>query len=1160
MRLPDWARAYADEAAALAGAPSTREESYYPALHTLLVAVLASRGLPLTVRASTSEAREAGRSDLPDLALYDGDGDIPVVLCEVKLPDQDARTVALSTDRNDQVGRYLARTGVVLVSTVREFVLVVGVPPGGGGPVPPEERQIEHHALLWASATDLAAGVPPSESGIVALADLVEVAVTGHATIAEPESLARVLARIARGAKGALPARFTEAVAGLLDDFGEALGLSFEGEDGEEFLRSSLVQTAFYGLFAGWTLWARSGRQGEFRWQECGEYLRIPFLAGLFHEFHSPTRLKELGLRPWLDRAAAALGRVDAERFLSRFAPHLGEEGATPETRAILYFYEPFLEAFDPELRKRLGVWYTPEEIVRYQVLRVHELLRTELDCPQGLADRRVVILDPCCGTGAYLVEAMRVIAEELGRGDALTPARLLEAVCSRVIGFEILTAPFVIAHLQIHLILSDLGVEPDDAHRPAIYLTNALTGWERGEQLKLRFPDLQSEHDAARRVKTEERIIVVIGNPPYDRWAGAPVREEAALADHYKGIRRDSEGKQIGKSELWRRFGVRKHLLDDLYLRFFRLAERRVGEQAPFGIVSLISNSSYLIGRSHPLMRESLLHSFHEVWIDNLHGNRIASERTPWGDSCETAFSTRMGPGIKVGTSVTTLLKRPSGTSGRSAAVHVRDFWGRAPAKRRALLESVGMQRWSRAARARAAELPEGPRGYERHRPTAAARWSFVAAKAVGGFEAWPGLDELFPASHQGVNPNRGMDGSLLDTSRRTLEQRMRDYYSDLSFEELAERHPVLCTPRARYEPRATREDLLSRSAFSASRVVPYLVFPLDRRWLYYETVDKLLNERRPELWRDLPGNRFLLTVPYARRASEALPIRTQHLFDLHAHDRGTVGFPARVRAEEPNGGDAVESPYAVPRANLAPAAWVTLRDRLGLSGDLDGPSAIQLVQDLFDLVLAVCHAPRYQEDHASCLAQDWAHIPIPRDPALLREGADLGARISVLLDPEADPTPLLRASLGEARQCLGAFRHESGRALREADLTIIHSYYGAAAGRWEERDLADHEPPLPGGDGQTGDLWLSKSVYVANVPRSVWRYELGGYPVLKKWLGYRQASRREGRPLTLEEAGHVTSIVQRIAALLALGPELDAFYEKAAADALTVDELGLA
>src|SRR5205823_614242 len=146
---------------------------------------------------------------------------------------------------------------------------------------------------------------------------------------------------------------------------------------------------------------------------------------------------------------------------------------------AITYFYEPFLEAFDPKLREDLGVWYTPPEIVRYQVQRVHYLLKVELHRPRGLADPAIVVLDPCCGTGAYLLEVARCIADQLKtEGDESSVGlELARALSERVIGFEILTAPFAIAQLQLYVLLDQLGCRPDASHRLAIFLTNSLSG-----------------------------------------------------------------------------------------------------------------------------------------------------------------------------------------------------------------------------------------------------------------------------------------------------------------------------------------------------------------------------------------------------------------------------------------------------------------------------------------------------------------------------------------------------------------------------------------------------------------------------------------------------------------------------------------------------------
>jgi hypothetical protein len=156
----------------------------------------------------------------------------------------------MSIENKDQVGRYLATTGVVLISNVRAFGLVSVNPKWkGDGPVPPAARRIEQIVELWPSVSVLKSGKAIEPAALEAFAELIETGVTRFAPIAEPESLARILARQARRAKADLPEKFTHAVQGLLDDFGKALGVTFVGPEGEEFFRSSLIQTAFYGLF-----------------------------------------------------------------------------------------------------------------------------------------------------------------------------------------------------------------------------------------------------------------------------------------------------------------------------------------------------------------------------------------------------------------------------------------------------------------------------------------------------------------------------------------------------------------------------------------------------------------------------------------------------------------------------------------------------------------------------------------------------------------------------------------------------------------------------------------------------------------------------------------------------------------------------------------------
>jgi hypothetical protein len=1158
---------FAREVRRLVAAGSTTESSYYPAIKALWSRLLDSRNLPFDVRAGTSEERSGvPGTDLPDLALYDA-GEFPAVFGEAKLLSATLPEMCVSTGRNDQIGRYLAQTGVVLLTNVRGVGLAACKPNykrESGRPVPPSQRELLDTVDFWPSKEAILAGDSIAGELVQRLGDLLERAVTEFAPIAEPSSLARILARQARRAKADVPETF-DAVAPLLEDYRAALGLTFDEEHGLEFFRSSLIQTAYYGIFVGWTLWHRARDGRPFEWERMGQYLKIPFLGQLFYDLAHQERLAELHLGPHLDRAAETLRRVDRNAFFTRFRYATLED--TDTLAALTYFYEPFLEAFDPDLRKELGVYYTPPEIVRYQVRTIDRLLREELGCRHGFADPRVIVLDPACGTGAYLIEVARCIAADLrrrGEGELLG-AQLREALTTRLHGFEILTAPFVVSQLQLYLLLDDLGVTLPAGERPAVFLTNALTGWEETKRLKLNFPELKKEHDAAHRVKREAKIIVILGNPPYRRFVGTALDEEADLVDHYKGITRrpkkdrrgddvlDADGKpvmvQVGESLLYKRWGIVKQLLDELYIRFFRLAEKHIGEDAEYGIVSFISNSSYLTGRSHPIMRESLLRNFHEVRIDNTHGNRLASERTPWGDSCETLFSFAGAAGIKVGTCISTFIKKKAPpTPPEKTPVFYRDFWGRADGKRHALMESLDMQGWRKPRRDAAAGTPEGPRDYERFFPTEAARWKFSPRDFNAGYEAWAALDELFPATFQGVNPNRGLDGSLVDVDRAALAERMRHYYSAATFAEVQRRSPELVAERARYTPKDVWKELRTNKAkYVDARLVPYLVFPLDLRWLYYETDAKLLNERRPEFWENLSENEFLLAVPQCRRPSESRSLLARTLVDLHAHDRGAVCFPRATRA-----GTLVTALTA----NLNHRAWSALQAAFGLSGTLTSDEAINLVGSLFRCALAVFHAPRFESDYRDALTQDWAHLPIPKERADFDRLTALGQKVANLLDPQADAEPTIEQILGRDRVRTIAVPRGEGA---NPDLRVTISYFGAGKGKWTARPYSEEEEGLPAwGDG-TGDLWISRTTYFANVPERVWKHELGGYPVLKKWLGYRAARDRDGKPLTLDETRYFRSMVQRLAALIGLQDELDTTVEQIAAVSFTAEELGL-
>jgi hypothetical protein len=560
--------------------------------------------------------------------------------------------------------------------------------------------------------------------------------------------------------------------------------------------------------------------------------------------------------------------------------------------------------------------------------------------------------------------------------------------------------------------------------------------------------------------------------------------------------------------------------------------------------------------------MRRSLLSNFHAVWIDNLNGDKYRTGKIipkgllGAGTRDDSAFTTEMDPrGIQPGTAIATWVKRMGArTKPEETTVYYREFWGPAVLKRHGLLASLPT-----------GNPPEGTvvPSYEPLQPARENRWRLAPKVIEGGFDSWPSLDEIFPIAVQGINHNRGIDGSVIDTNENVLKARMRGYINADTFETGAACFPGLAPPRtsdgklaiAGYDPEAVWKDLHG-IGFHESKVLSFLVFPLDQRFIYYETKTKLLNRSRPEYGLNRRDNEFLLTVPEPRKVSETRPVFATTLANLHVHERGSVVFPRETRGDDL---------LADRDANISEAAWRVLRSHFRLTGERRGNHARDFVGKLFRVAFALLHAPSYQTEHKSVLSADWAHLPIPKDAGLFDRIVSAGEKVSRLLDANRDAREVIEAVVGaDGARALGPLKRIDGEQVRPADLKITITYWGGGKGRWKPRAFMAEELPaneLETAWGErTGDLYLNDNAYFANVPELVWSYQLGGYPVLKKWLGYRQANRRGGNPLTDDERRWLRQVIQRLAALLALGPSLDTLYQEAAVGAFTAEELGIA
>ncbi len=1083
---------------------ATGERSYYPALDNLIGAV---GGVLRPKVFCIPELANQGAGH-PDFGLYAAKqvqrgepraGQTPERgVVEVKSAEEDAWL----TMESDQVSRYWNRYHLVLVTNTRDFLLLGEK---AGQPAKLEsfrlaenvedfERRLERPRAF---ARSMGAG----------LAEYLTRALSHQAAIAEPKDLAWLLASYARDGLSRVERidAAGDALAALRGALEEGLGVRFEGERGTRFFHSTLVQTLFYGVFSAWVLWARQPtRQTDaFNWREAVWHLRAPVLAALFQEVAAPNRLQLFDLVEVLDWTAAALDRVDREAFFAQFN----------EGEAVPYFYEPFLEAFDPALRKQLGVWYTPNEVVRYMVARVDKALKDDLEIAEGLAAENVYVLDPCCGTGAYLAEVLRRINANLaGQGlGALAGARVKEAALNRVFGFEIMPAPFVVAHLQVGLALDGLGAPLADEERAGVFLTNALTGWEPGANRPLPFPELEEERDRAERVKQETPVLVILGNPPYNGFAGVAVDEERELSNAYRATRR------VRKPE--------GHGLNDLYVRFFRMAERRIVEKTGRGVVCFISNYSWLDGLSFPGMRERYLEAFDAVRIDNLHGDRIISEYAPDGRTSETVFALRgQSPGIKVGTSIALFTKSGVAETSTEGRVQYRDFHqAKAEDRRLALLESLN-----------AADLDAG---YSTLEPNLKLGLPFKPAIVSEKWFDWPALLELFPTAFPGVKTSR--DSFLVDTDLDRLKARMGDYFDpDLSHEEIARRYPRVMQTTGRFDARATRDALLARGGPSESGFIRFAYRPFDTRWLYWEAETKLLDEKRAEYKPHVFEENMCFVLQNAARPDLSPPLLIKEIGDLNQMNSGVYCVPVWLDADEldmANGGH---------RPNLSEAAQGYLK-RVGGS-----------IEDLFHHTLATLHDFTYQEDNADALRAEGPRIPLPgwpngggKDAAeILAESAARGRELAALLDPETPVPGVTQAPLRPEMAAVAVPATERGSQMTGDDFSVTAGWghFGAGdavmpgAGRAVERAWTDEERvalcDALSALGETAfDVYLNECAFWRGVPAKVWSYKLGGYQVLKKWLSYREQTILE-RPLKPEEVRHFTDTARRIAGILML------------------------
>ncbi|MYA68830.1 N-6 DNA methylase, partial [Candidatus Poribacteria bacterium] len=380
-----------------------------------------------------------------------------------------------------------------------------------------------------------------------------------------------------------------------------------------------------------------------------------PFLRQLFYQIASPNL--EANVTYILDEIVSLLRNVSTEMLRTAFTVQTHFEDP------VIHFYETFLAEYDPQRRVDRGVYYTPPQVISYIVRSVDSLLKTELNRPDGLADNNTLILDPATGTGGFLLAVLdhihKYVTTHYGTGD--WNQYINTQLVKRLFGFELLVAPYTIAHLKLSLFLQAQGWQATERLR--IYLTNTLEEPVERTQ-RLPFADfISDEANAAVSVKRDEPLLVILGNPPYPRDSANPSLDSdgeltfiGKLIEDYKEI----DKQPIGEKNL-------KALQAD-YVKFIRWAQWRINKNGE-GIIGYIVNNSFLDGPIFRGMRKSLLDNFNAVYLLNLHGSSRRRETVPDGKKDENVFD------IIQGVSVLLCVKQHDNPA--PAKVDYADMWG---------------------------------------------------------------------------------------------------------------------------------------------------------------------------------------------------------------------------------------------------------------------------------------------------------------------------------------------------------------------------------------------------------------------------------------------------------------------------------------------------
>lgn len=932
--------------------------------------------------------------------------------------------------------------------------------------------------------------------------------VVSKAKVRNPSELAQELAYRARYLRRlAIKELEVEKQEGPIRNLYKAFKEALVHDQTESEFADAFAQTLTYGLLtARWIGNDKLSESGErFTRQNSLKYLPATsnFLGDLFKTALAVKLDDQRGRLLWLvDDIADLLDRIDVTYVFG-----IGDKDSDQATDPVIHFYEPFLAAYDNELRNKRGVYFTPRPVVSYIVLSVHELLQTEFGLVDGLAsdetwgdvqkrfhelklpsgvkatDPFICILDPATGTGTFLYECIEVIertmkekwCKDLGIEDWTDHAilsRWREYVSNnllqRLYGFELMMASYSIAHLKLAFKLGETGYRIKDGERLHIYLTNSLEKSSQNQRDLIGImPALARESLEVNEVKNHKRFTVVVGNPPYAGHSSNTGEWISELVRDYYFV----DGKPLGeKNPKW---------LQDDYVKFIRLGQDAVSTSGT-GVHSFITNHGYIDNPTFRGMRQCLINSFDKIDIIDLHGNSTKKEQCPDGSEDKNVFD------IKQGVAIFTSRRLP-GNKNKSTLINHTHLYGTRDYKYNKLIDE------SLHSISKIQIYPTCP------------FYAFVPQDADVKFEyeQFIHITKAMPINVLGFQTHR--DNFAVDFDRSELEERISEFRNNrLTDAKIKELYDI--SDNRDWNVNEAR-NILRNTAHWRKPIISCSYRLFDDRPCYFSTI--AMDYPRRELLDHVAGKENICLGLGRQGIAVQDPIWSlvwisKKPVDANIFRRGGINlFPLYLYPETGGLGLHKET-----RLNFSPGFLKSLSAQLATKQDSKNGCPKGISPELIIYyTYGIFHSLNYRKRYADFLKNDFPRLPLPSTAQFFKEVAQIGQKIA--------ETHLLESSTVNKS---------------------ISTYIGAS------------DPEVKRISWSDGSVWIDAPPSAKNKPskagtsgfqgvsEQIWNFSIGGFQVCEKWL-----KDRKGRTLSDDDIAHYQKIIVAISETIRLMEEID-------------------